>query len=209
MALSEDELKYKIDFSKYVKIMDPPIFILLSFFFMLSIYQQDLKFLIYIGFVIAILLLGYLIGFITNDDVNANVNEICGLPSFFKYSNISHRSSIIIFSSLYCLLPMFYTSNYNYVALGVLAFFSIIIIGTEVYSRFKMPSFIPGTNNLYCTSIGGTIKGIIMGLAMGFVSFAILQSCDSVSLMYFGESETENKCSVRESKYKCTILNKL
>ena len=62
---------------------------------------------------------------------------------------------------------------------------------------------------LYCTSIGGTIKGIILGLAMGFASFAIMQSTESVSLMYFGETEEEQKCSTRQSKYKCTIVNRL
>ena len=206
MALTDQQINYKISFLKYVNIMDPPIFILLSFFFMLSIYQQNFKFLVYIACVIALLLLAYAIGFITNADA-VNASEICKMPSFFPFTSISYRSAIMVFSFIYCMLPMFYTGNLNYMALGLLAIFTIVIIGTEIYSRFNMAP-IPGTL-LYCTSIGGTIKGIILGLAMGFASFAIMQSTESVSLMYFGETEEEQKCTTRQSKYKCTIMSRL
>ena len=171
--------------------------ILLGFFLvMVSIFNQDVKGLVYLsGVLIASVINIFLMNIIKNnkDPNQAVVCDLISLPFIGAYNSPCTSSMFIAFTIAYLVLPMQYNNHMNYAVLISLLLLLGINSTTKVLKK--------------CTTSGGTILGTLVGLVMGAVWYSIFHMSGYDSLLYFYELQSNNVQCSRPSKqsFKCSV----
>lgn len=169
---------------------------------MISLFNQNLKGLIYLaGVLLATVInliimntLGPFIGAYAEKNSQASVLcELVEIP-FLKRYNIPSPSSVFLgFTLMYLLLPMAMSGQTN---IGVVVF----LLGLMVIDAVSKVS-----NK--CTTTPGIVSGTLLGGLMGTIWFALFKETGHESLLYYEELQSNNvKCS-RPSKqtFKCSV----
>ena len=173
-------------------------FLLAFFLVMASIFNQDIKGLIYLAgifFALAINLpLMYLMG--QDEELNLKAGAACsitGFPMIVGFSSPSPSSLIIAFTAAYLLLPMIANGQMNYAVLATL----LCLLGLDGVTKIAK----------YCTTITGIILGILVGLIFGATWYTIIHSTGYDSLLYFNEIASNNVQCSKPSKqtFKCSV----
>lgn len=187
----------QLTFSNVVQLISALAPILITFFFlMLSLFNQNVKGIIYIaGALLAIVINLFLMNQIKSP-IDANASYICNIidiPILTKYNNPSANSLFIAFTIAYMLLPMIYNNEMNFAVISALSVLFVLDGLTRVTHK--------------CTNIAGTILGGLVGFLFGAIWYTIFHSLGYDKLLYFNEVSSNNVVCSKPSKqtFKCKV----
>lgn len=172
--------------------------LLLTFFMvMISIFNQDLKGMVYLaGILITSVLNIFLLNTIKSkkDENSAASCNLFNLPFNLSNYNIPALNSVLIsFTIAYLILPMSASNQMNYVLISAL----LSIFAIDAISKIMNK----------CTTIGGVIIGLLTGSLFGSLWYTLFHSTGYNSLLYF-DQVVSNKvyCSrPKKQSFKCAV----
>jgi hypothetical protein len=172
---------------KFISLVSP--FLIVFFLVTVSIFNQDIKGVIYVsGILISTFLNVMFMNMIKSpvSEMRSTTCELFDLPFGISSYDIPYTNSVILaFTLAYLMLPMIEQSNVNYTLFGFIMFIFLIDGYTKVIDM--------------CTKPLGVFLGGIIGLLLG-TSWYYLMKAGGRSLVYFEElSGNDVKCS-RPSK---------
>lgn len=171
---------------------------LLSFFLvMTSIFNQDLKGLVYLAGILFATVINTILVNIVKSPRNMNSDYTCSLIKLpfndSTYNSPSLNSSLIAFTMAYLILPMQFSNNMNY---NMISF----LIGLFL---------LDGVNKIIhkCTEYTGVILGLLVGGLLGFIWYSIFHATGYDSLLYFNETTSNKVYCDRPKKqtFKCAV----
>lgn len=173
-------------------------FLLGFFIFMSSIFNLNIKGIIYLGgILIASLINAFLMGTIQETQPDPKKASIaCGLvntDSLSFYGTPSPSGVFIAFTCAYLLLPLYYNDQMNYVLLISLLCLLIIDVIAKTYNG--------------CTSYVGAALGCLVGFILGAGWYTLFKAAGYESLVYFNEMNSNKVMCSRPSKqtFKCSV----
>tara|TARA_B100001142_G_C14282605_1_gene635549 strand:- start:967 stop:1500 length:534 start_codon:yes stop_codon:yes gene_type:complete len=163
---------------------------------MLTLFNQDVKGLIYLAGIMMALVANIVIQYIIQDEPDPNRELFCDLfspISLSPYTSPSTSSLFIAFTIAYLLLPMKYNNNMNYGVILFLLFMFTIDAYVKTYSK--------------CSSISGSIIGGLAGFLFGCIWYAIFHATGYDSLLYFDTYSSNRVFCAKPSKqsFKCSV----
>jgi hypothetical protein len=172
--------------------------LLLGFFLVVtSIFNQDLKGLVYLAGVLfatfANVFLLYMIGSRNFPDASPTCSLV-NLPfNMSGYNNPALNSVLIAFTMSYLILPMQFSNQMNY---SIISF---------LFGLFAIDAINKITNK--CTSVTGVILGLLTGGLFGFLWYTIFHAAGYDTLLYFNETSSNKVFCARPKKqtFKCAV----
>lgn len=173
---------------------------LLAFFLIISsIFNQDLKGVVYLAGVLIASIINILFQNIIQHSRSESAALLCSLVGFNifntggSYDTPNSSSVFITFTLAYLLLPMYYNSQMNY---GVLIFLLVLFIVDSITNVMNK-----------CTNIGGAFIGGLIGFILGLIWFSIIFATNNQDLLYFSEFVSNNVMCSKPSKqtFKCSV----
>lgn len=170
--------------------------LLVFFLFMSSLFNQNLKGLVYLaGVLIASLLNILFMNMIGSgrDENEAFSCSIFDIPHMSQYNSPYPSSLIIAFTVAYLVLPMKYNNQMNYAALG----FLLCLLGVDILTKVQNK----------CTTYAGSILGGLVGFLLGTIWYIFFHGAGFDSLLYFDELRSDNVICSRPTKqtFKCSV----
>ena len=177
-------------------------FLLVFFLVMISIFNMDIKGIIYLGGILMVSIINIFFMNIVKNVADPNRNPLCGVlnvPFMIssganeRYDSPSINSVILCFTMAYLLLPMIFNKQVNY----------IVII--TLVSLFIIDSFSQITNA--CSNPAGTLLGSLIGFVLGSIYYSIIYHSGNKNLLYFEEFQSNNVLCKRPRKqqFKCRV----
>jgi hypothetical protein len=170
--------------------------LLVFFMFMSSLFNQNLKGLVYIaGLLMASLVNVVLMNLVGSgrDENEAFSCSIFDIPHMSQYNSPYPSCLIIAFTVAYLVLPMNYNKQMNYAVLG----FLLCLLGIDFLTKVQNK----------CTTYAGAVLGSFVGFLMGTIWYVFFHSAGFDSLMYFDELRSDNVICSRPTKqtFKCSV----
>jgi len=171
--------------------------LLIFFMVMISIFNQDIKGLVYLAGILIVSVINiFLLNIIKNkrDESSSSSCNIFNLPFNMTQYNVPSLNSVLIsFTIAYLLLPMISSNQTNYVVIAAL--FSIFIIDgiSKIMNK--------------CTTSAGVIFGLLTGFLTGSLWYTLFHSTGYNSLLYFDEVVSNKVYCSRPKKqtFKCAV----
>jgi len=171
--------------------------LLIFFMVMISIFNQDLKGMVYLaGILIVSVINVFLLNVIKNkrdEDSGASCN-IFNLPFNMTNFNVPSLNSVLIsFTIAYLLLPMITSKQMNYALIAALLSIFVIDGISKIMNK--------------CTTIAGVILGLLTGFLSGSLWYTLFHSTGYNSLLYFDEVVSNKVYCSRPKKqtFKCAV----
>jgi hypothetical protein len=163
---------------------------------MVSIFNQDLKGLLYLGGLLIATIINVLFMNIFKTPKLPNEAFSCNLidlPFLTEYNNPLQSSLVISFTALYLIMPMIYNSQMN------------LPVVISLFAIFLLDGYVKISD--YCSGFLGILMGGIIGGILGLVWYTIFHSSGNDSLLYFDELASNNVICKRPSKqtFKCSV----
>jgi len=172
--------------------------LLLTFFMvMISIFNQDLKGMVYLaGILITSVFNIILLNIIKSkkDENSAPSCNLFNLPFNLSNYNVPALNSVLIsFTIAYLILPMNASNQMNYVLIAAL----LSIFAIDGISKIMNK----------CTSVGGVIIGLLTGFLFGSLWYTLFHSTGYNSLLYFDQVVSNKVYCSRPKKqtFKCAV----
>jgi hypothetical protein len=170
--------------------------LLVFFLFMSSLFNQNLKGLVYLaGLLISSLVNIFFMNMIGSgrDENEAFSCTIFDIPHVSQYNSPYPSSLIIAFTVAYLILPMKYNNQMNYAVLG----FLLCLLGVDVITKVQNK----------CTTYAGSILGGLVGFLLGTLWYIFFHAAGFDSLLYFDELRSDNVICSRPTKqtFKCSV----
>jgi prepilin signal peptidase PulO-like enzyme (type II secretory pathway) len=172
--------------------------LLLSFFLVMSsLFNQNIKGLIYLaGVLISVILNTFLMTVIGSKRTMNTESYTCNVFNLSnnEFNSPAPTSLFIAFTIAYLVLPMIYNAQLNYVVIAALLSLFVIDGITKV--------------NKNCTTGPGTVIGGLVGLFLGAVWYSIFHISGYDSLLYFDELASNRVLCSKPSKqtFKCSVF---
>ena len=170
---------------------------LLGFFLILSsLFNQDIKGVIYLGGALLATALNIPLMQILKSEKSESASPTCdfiGLPLVGNYDSPSPSSLFIGFTLVYLGLPMRANNQINF---GVLIFiFGLLIIDMITKTMKK------------CTTVTGSILGALVGSLFGGIYYTLINSSGYTNLLYFNSLPSNNVVCNKPAKstFKCSV----
>ena len=179
---------------QFISFLSPTL--LVFFLFLSSLFNENLKGLIYLaGVLIASIInvvLMNLIGSASPPDAAFSCN-VFDIPFVSNFNSPSPSSMLITFTIAYLVLPMKYNNQMNYAVLLVL----LAMLGIDIVTKVQNK----------CTNYGGSIFGALVGFLFGAMWYTFFHATGYDSLLYFDELQSNNVMCSRPSKqtFKCSV----
>jgi hypothetical protein len=171
-------------------------FLLGFFIFMSSLFNLNIKGIIYLGgILIAALINAFLMGTI-KEQLPDPTSIACGLVNTgpWRFFGTPSPSGVFIsFTIAYLVLPLYYNDQMNYVLLISLLSLLFIDIIAKTYNG--------------CTSYVGAALGCLVGFILGSAWYSLFKAAGYESLVYFNEMNSNKVMCSRPSKqtFKCSV----
>lgn len=170
--------------------------LLVFFLFMTSLFNQNLKGLVYISGLLICLIINVIFMNIMSSERDENEAFSCSLfdiPLVSKFNSPYPSCLIIAFTIAYLALPMSYNKQMNYIALAFLMSLLVVDILTKVQNK--------------CTTYPGSVLGALVGFIFGTLWYIIFHGLGFDSLLYFDELRSNNVICSRPTKqtFKCSV----
>ena len=168
---------------------------LITFFLvMLSLFNLNMKGIVYLMGVLLASVLNYMAGPIFSMDDKSIPPAMCNLieiPFWTQFKSPSSSSLYLAFTFAYLFLPMFYNDVINTYLITTL----ILLIGIDAITKVK--------NN--CTDITGVFVGILFGLVLGTIWYSLLTMNNLKQLLFFDDfNSNKQKCGlVGKQSFRC------
>lgn len=173
--------------------------LILGFFMiMISVFNQDIKGIIYlagilISTVINVLLLN-MIKSERNKDESSETCDLIHLPFNLSDYNIPSLNSVLLtFTFVYLIMPMVASNQMNYALIIFLSGMIIVDAISKIMNK--------------CTNIGGVLIGCLLGGIMGAIWYIIFKAAGLNSLLYFNTGDSDKLyCSrPKNQTFKCAV----
>lgn len=179
---------------RLISIISP--LMIVFFLVMVSLFNQDLKGLIYLGGLLIASMANILFMSIfkqprfTDEAYSCNLID---LPWLSEYNNPLQSSLVIAFTILYLVLPMVYNNQMN------------LPVVISLFSIFLMDGYVKLSDR--CTNMLGVFMGGLIGGILGLIWYTIFHSAGKDSLLYFDELASNNVICTRPAKqtFKCSV----
>lgn len=174
-----------------------PLFI--SFFFIFdSIFQNNLKGIIYIvGLIIAMvftILVGNTVSFLNKNEPDIDMCFPVKIDNFVNISNLPLSQSVYGFTFLYLLIPMI---KYNFIGYNSIL---LILFSCLIFTDMYLLSF------YNCFSLKQIIFSLIVGSAFGIMYMSVLLSSNKKNIIYMPGIPQTNTCDLPKRKaYRCRV----
>ena len=170
--------------------------LLIFFMFMSSLFNQNLKGIIYIaGLLICSIINIIFMNLIGSgrDEEEAFSCSLFDIPMVSQFNSPYPSCMIIAFTIAYLALPMKYNKQMNYIVLAFLMSLLVVDILTKVQNK--------------CTTYPGSIMGALVGFIFGTLWYIIFHGLGFDSLLYFDELRSDNVICSRPTKqtFKCSV----
>jgi hypothetical protein len=172
--------------------------LLLGFFLIMgSVFNQNLKGVIYLGGVLIASVINLLISNMIGKTTNTAEPDSCNLINFpfinNNYSCPAFNTMFISFTLAYLVLPMIYNSKINYVVLSTL----LLLLLVDGITRL-----IKGCNDFIDLT-----TGMVIGLLLGGAQFSIMHYTKHDDLLYYDDLLSNNVVCERPKKqtFKCSV----
>ncbi len=164
---------------------------------MISIFNQDLKGLIYLTGVFILCFFCVIVLNLVKNPVQEGRSVSCDLFNYpyniNMYDSPSFNSALIAFTFIYFLLPMAYNNRIN---LPLIIFFLSLFV-------------IDGSSKIAnkCTSYGGIVLGGSLGIFIGLIFYNLIHVSGYDSLLFFDEFISNKVQCSRPTKqnFKCSV----
>jgi hypothetical protein len=170
-----------------------PIF--LAFFLVLiSIFNQNIKGLIYLGGVAIASILNIFIQTGLKDYLPISDSVFCNLYNVSSLNPARFNSMFIAFTFMYLLLPMLSNNQVNVWLIGLLV------------AMFAVDAYTNVSNGCTNVKIGVVFNGVI-GLIFGLIFYSIMMLTGNESLLYFQDLTSNNVVCKRPNNqtFKCSV----
>ena len=187
----------ELTFSNFAQLFSAISPMLLSFFLvMTSIFNQDLKGMVYLAGVLIASIINIFLMKQVGSEIDPASSVACNLveiPYLTKYNSPAPTSLFIAFTISYLMLPMINNNSINYIVLLSL----LCLLGLDAITKVANK----------CTTYPGTILGSLTGLMFGAVWYTLFHNAGYDSLLYFDELQSNNVQCNRPSKqtFKCSV----
>lgn len=163
---------------------------------MLSIFNQDLKGIVYLSGILLTSLVNVLLLNLIKHERYTNEEQSCRLidTGFLNEFNVPSLTSVFIaFTATYLILPMMSNSQYNYGLIIFLISLFMIDAVSEIINK--------------CTTYSGIILGMLSGCIFGLLWYTIFHSSGYDSLLYFNAADSNKVyCSKpKKQTFKCEV----
>ena len=175
-------------------------FILVSFFSLSSILNQDVKGIVYLAGLLFASFIATVIGSASdvfklkeNNPENSLICNVLTLTDDGRLSNVP--LSMVVFSyTFFFLVYIIGRNNLAVQNIPTLIIFPLIIIAEFAWNMFYK-----------CTTMAGIIVAFLVGGGIGVAWSAIIKSSGAVNLQYFNGISNANTCTrSSKQKFKCT-----
>lgn len=172
--------------------------LLLGFFLiMTSVFNQDIKGLVYLGGVLIACVINLFILYLIKNPSSPDASPLCNIIEFpfnlNQYNVPAFNSFFIAFTTAYMVLPMQSNGQMNYPILG------------SLLGLFALDAFTKVTNK--CTTGTGVFLGALVGALLGFIWFTVFHYTGHDSLLYFNTESNNNEICTQPNKqtFKCSV----
>lgn len=179
---------------RLLSLMSPVL--LVFFMVMLSLFNQDIKGLVYLGGVLIASMVGIMAAsqIATPPDPGASVVcSVFSLPGAPAYTSPCASSLIIAFTVAYLVLPMFFNKTMNYAVVVAL----LCLFGLDAHTKVSS----------LCTPTSGAVLGGLLGFVLGGAWFALFHAGGMDSLLYFNTYSSNRVFCEKPAKqtFKCRV----
>ena len=179
---------------QFISFIGPTL--LIFFMFLSSLFNQNLKGLVYIaGLLISSFINIVLMNIIGSerDEEEAFSCSLFDIPFVSKFNSPYPTSLIIAFTIAYLAMPMKYNNSMNYPVLAFLLCLLFLDMLTKVQNK--------------CTTFPGSILGALVGALLGLFWYGLFNATGYQSLLYFDELRSDNVMCSKPSKqtFKCQV----
>ena len=170
--------------------------LLVFFFVMLSMLNQDFKGLVYVAGVLLATALNIPLMNMLKSPVSPDASLTCNLvevPFLTNYNSPAVSSLIIAFTFAYLYLPMRANDQMNYAIVAALVSLFALDAVTRITGK--------------CTTVAGTVLGALVGTFFGVCWYTVFHAAGADYLLYFDELDSNNVVCARPSKqtFKCSV----
>ena len=170
--------------------------LLVFFMFMSSLFNQNLKGIVYIsGLIICSIINIVFMNLVGSgrDENEAFSCSIFDIPLVSQFNSPYPSCMIIAFTIAYLALPMKYNKQMNYIVLAFLMSLLVVDMLTKVQNK--------------CTTYPGSVMGALVGFIFGTLWYIIFHGLGFDSLLYFDELRSDNVICSRPTKqtFKCSV----
>jgi hypothetical protein len=188
----------QLTFSNIVQVFSifAPLF-LGTFLVLVSVFNQNIKGLIYLGGVLIASVINYVVSMTIGSEPVPGEGSICNLVEFplipNRYNVPNYNSMFIAFTLMYLLLPMLTNSQVNLWIIGTI----VSIFAIDAYVKLQYSCTVPR---------GITIGGIV-GAALGSLWYFLFKFTDMQSLLFFNDLTSNNVVCNRPKNqtFKCSV----
>jgi len=171
--------------------------LLVFFMVMLSLFNQDIKGLVYLAGVLLACVVNVIVAGTIKSTPDPNASVVCGvfnLPGASQYNSPATSSVMLAFTIAYLLLPMRFNNEMNYIVLIAL----LCLFGLDAYTKVDS----------LCTPASGTVLGGLLGFMLGGLWFALFHMSGFDSLLYFETYSSNRVFCEKPSKqtFKCRVF---
>lgn len=182
---------------KYYALNAPMI--LAAFVIFASAFNKDIKGLIFMAGAVIIMFIGQFmsstLGITRPDKFDLEACNIFSSSNRVKWSAPAPNALFLTYAATYFIASMAFHQNFNWGLLGIL----IVIMVTNVGFRFKLLHCV-GSKDILLGFVFGSIWGIIWYGCMAMIE---AQHDGAISLTYFGDDSSGDKCKLTKKKFKC------
>jgi len=188
----------QLTFSNIVQLFSvfAPLF-LGTFLVLISVFNQNIKGLIYLAGVLMASIINLGIMFAVGSEPTENQGAICNLIDFplipTQYNVPNYNSMFISFTLMYLLLPMLANNQINSWIIGTI----VSIFAVDAYVKLQYS----------CTVPRGITFGGIIGSALGAAWYFVMKFTDHESLLFFNDLVSNNVICKRPKNqtFKCSV----
>lgn len=188
----------QLTFSNIVQLFSifAPLF-LGTFLVLVSVFNQNIKGLIYLGGVLIASVINYAVSMGIGSEPIPSEGTICNLVEFpliqNRYNVPNYNSMFIAFTLMYLLLPMLSNNQINFWMIGTIV--SIFAVDSYVKLQYS------------CTVPRGITIGGIVGAALGAVWYFLFKFNKFESLLFFNDLTSNNVVCNRPKNqtFKCSV----
>jgi len=192
------QMAMQLNFSNMLQFFSTISPILLAFFLvMISLFNSDIKGLVYLGGILIASLINLFILNTLKIKSKTIIPPSCNLIEFpfnlNEYISPAFNSMFIAFTLWYLFLPMKYISKINYPVVMFLSGLLVLDGATKIMKG--------------CTTFSGVALGFIVGTVLGILYFIALYSTDHKDLLFFNAEPSNNVICSRPKKqtFKCFV----
>ncbi len=172
-------------------------FFLGTFLVLVSVFNQNIKGMIYLGGVLIASVINYAISGMIGSEPLENEGPICNLMEVpfipYRFNVPNYNSMFIGFTLMYLLLPMLTNNQINFWMIGTI----VSIFAIDAYVKLQY----------FCTVPRGITIGGIVGIALGAAWYFLFKFTNTTSLLFFNDLTSNNVVCKRPQNqtFKCSV----